>query len=261
MPSQMHDPDSATSAAWQHMEEVHRASEPEVLAQLLERARLDAKERAGIEATALELLADLREGQRTGWVNQFLQEYRLNSSEVIALLSLAEAFLRVPDPDTADRLISDKLGDGDWRSHAGRSHSQLVNSATWGLVIGRALVGQHEQANALKRLISRSGEPFVRQAVGAAMRMMVEIANADPQIQEDPKPIVTFEDFGDNALLLWLRCHATEQYPVVASGLRVAIYEAFEEAGISIAFPQRDVHLDASAPIPVRMVEEPSGRS
>ena len=199
MPSQMHDPDSATSAAWQHMEEVHRAPEPEVLAPLLERARLGAEERAGVEATALELLADLREGQRTGWVNQFLQEYRLNSSEGIALLSLAEAFLRVPDPDTADRLISDKLGDGDWRSHAGRSHSQLVNSATWGLVIGRALVGQHEQANALKRLISRSGEPFVRQAVGAAMRMMGEIFVMGRTIEEAIKRMKKPENKGFTA--------------------------------------------------------------
>ena len=144
MPSQMHDPDSATSAAWLHMEEVHRAPEPDVLTPLVARARLDETERQCIVAVALDLLTDLREGQRTGWVNQFLQEYRLNSSEGVALLSLAEAFLRVPDPDTADRLISDKLGDGDWRSHAGSSHSQLVNSATWGLVIGRALVGQQE---------------------------------------------------------------------------------------------------------------------
>jgi len=175
MPSQMYDPDSATSAAWLHMEEVHRAPEPEVLAPLIERARLGDEERGRIEATALELLADLREGQRTGWVNQFLQEYRLNSSEGIALLSLAEAFLRVPDPETADMLISDKLGDGDWRSHTGKSHSGLVNSATWGLVIGRALVGDEGRANTLRRLISRTGEPFVRQAVGAAMRMMGEI--------------------------------------------------------------------------------------
>lgn len=184
MPSQMHDPDSATSAAWLHMEEVHRAPEPEVLAPLIERARLGAAERDRVVATSLELLADLREGQRTGWVNQFLQEYRLNSSEGVALLSLAEAFLRVPDPDTADRLIADKLGDGDWRSHAGHSHSQLVNSATWGLVIGRALVGQNQQANALKRLIARSGEPFVRQAVGAAMRMMGEIFVMGRTIEE-----------------------------------------------------------------------------
>jgi RHH-type proline utilization regulon transcriptional repressor/proline dehydrogenase/delta 1-pyrroline-5-carboxylate dehydrogenase len=175
MSSEPRDPDSATSAAWLHMEEVHRAPEPEVLAPLVERARLGGEERERVEATALHLLADLREGQRTGWVNQFLQEYRLNSSEGVALLSLAEAFLRVPDPETADMLIADKLGDGDWRSHAGKSHSGFVNSATWGLVIGRALVGEEGRANALKRLISRTGEPFVRQAVGAAMRLMGEI--------------------------------------------------------------------------------------
>ncbi|PMY00644.1 hypothetical protein C1Y22_37460, partial [Pseudomonas sp. MPR-R2A5] len=78
--------------------------------------------------------------QGKGWVNQFLQEYRLNSSEGVALLSLAEAFLRVPDPETADLLIADKLGDADWRAHTGKSNSTLVNSATWGLVVGRALV-------------------------------------------------------------------------------------------------------------------------
>jgi proline dehydrogenase len=61
------------------------------------------------------MLAELRAAQSSGWVNQFLQEYRLNTSEGIALLSLAEAFLRVPDPETADQLIADKLGNADWR--------------------------------------------------------------------------------------------------------------------------------------------------
>ncbi|NNC71469.1 MAG: L-glutamate gamma-semialdehyde dehydrogenase [Sphingomonadaceae bacterium] len=181
------------------MEEVHRAPEPVVLAPLIERARLGGDERERIENIALGLLAELREGQRTGWVNQFLQEYQLNSSEGIALLSLAEAFLRVPDPDTADLLISDKIGDGDWRSHRGNSHSGLVNSATWGLVIGRALVGEEKRANALKRLISRTGEPFVRQAVGAAMRMMGEIFVMGRTIDEAIKRMKRPENKGFTA--------------------------------------------------------------
>src|SRR5688572_1136751 len=130
------------------------------------------------------MLAELRSAQASGWVNQFLQEYRLNTSEGVALLSLAEAFLRVPDPETADQLIADKLGDADWRAHAGKSHSALVNSATWGLVIGRALVSDSEQGSHLKRLISRAGEPFVRQAVGAAMRMMGEVFVMGRNIKE-----------------------------------------------------------------------------
>jgi RHH-type proline utilization regulon transcriptional repressor/proline dehydrogenase/delta 1-pyrroline-5-carboxylate dehydrogenase len=157
------------------MRALHRAPEPDVLSGLLPAAILDSATRGRVVGRALGLLADLRAAQREGWVNQFLQEYRLNSSEGVALLSLAEAFLRVPDPETADALIADKLGDANWRAHAGRSHSTLVNSATWGLVIGRALVSEGGKAGVLKRLISRAGEPFVRQAVGAAMRMMGEI--------------------------------------------------------------------------------------
>ena len=165
----------ATASARADIRKLHRAPEPEVLAPLLRDAGLDRDARARVEGRALGMLADLRAAQGSGWVNQFLQEYRLNTSEGIALLSLAEAFLRVPDPETADDLIADKLGNADWKAHAGKSHSTLVNSATWGLVIGRALVSETQQASALKRLLSRAGEPFVRQAVGAAMRMMGEI--------------------------------------------------------------------------------------
>ena len=156
------------------MAKLYRAAEPDVLKPLLTRATLTPESRDRVIGHASGLLADLRAAQSRGWVNQFLQEYRLNSSEGVALLSLAEAFLRVPDPETADLLIADKLGDANWRAHTGESSSKLVNVATWGLVVGRALVGEGEQGP-LRRLISRAGEPFVRQAVGAAMKMMGEI--------------------------------------------------------------------------------------
>jgi RHH-type proline utilization regulon transcriptional repressor/proline dehydrogenase/delta 1-pyrroline-5-carboxylate dehydrogenase len=165
----------ATARARAELRRLHRAAEPDVLKPLMRHAALDSDSRARVEGRALVMLGELRAAQGSGWVNQFLQEYRLNTSEGVALLSLAEAFLRVPDPETADQLIADKLGNADWRAHAGKSHSTLVNSATWGLVIGRALVAESEQASVLKRLVSRAGEPFVRQAVGAAMRLMGEI--------------------------------------------------------------------------------------
>jgi len=165
----------ATATARDAIRRLHRAPEPDVLAPLLRDAALDSDSRIRVETRARAMLAELRAAQSRGWVNQFLQEYRLNTQEGVALLSLAEAFLRVPDPETADSLIADKLGEGDWRSHKGKSHSGLVNSATWGLVIGRALVSESDEASALKRLIGRVGEPFVRQAVGGAMRMMGEI--------------------------------------------------------------------------------------
>jgi RHH-type transcriptional regulator, proline utilization regulon repressor / proline dehydrogenase / delta 1-pyrroline-5-carboxylate dehydrogenase len=153
---------------------LHRAPEPEVLAPLVAATSPEPTERIAIVARASGLLGALRDAQSDGWVNQFLQEYRLGTEEGTALLLLAEAFLRVPDPETADLLIADKLGDADWRAHKGQSASLLVNSATWGLVLGKAMLGDGG-SGALRGLVARAGEPFVRQGVGAAMRLMGQV--------------------------------------------------------------------------------------
>ncbi|MGB5019608.1 L-glutamate gamma-semialdehyde dehydrogenase [Sphingorhabdus sp.] len=175
-----------------------RAPEPETLAPLVAAAQLQAEERQGVIHQARGLLGELRAAQTDGWVNQFLQEYRLGTEEGTALLSLAEAFLRVPDADTADLLIADKLGDANWRSHKGQSASLLVNSATWGLVLGKAMVGD-ESRGVLRKLVSRAGEPFVRQAVGAAMRLMGQVFVMGRTIDEAIKRMDASENKGFTA--------------------------------------------------------------
>ncbi|RDV07286.1 L-glutamate gamma-semialdehyde dehydrogenase [Sphingorhabdus pulchriflava] len=175
-----------------------RASEPETLAPLVASAQLSPSERDGVVTRARGLLSELRAAQTDGWVNQFLQEYRLGTEEGTALLSLAEAFLRVPDADTADLLIADKLGDANWRSHSGKSASLLVNSATWGLVLGKAMVGD-DGRGVLRKLVSRAGEPFVRQAVGAAMRLMGQVFVMGRTIEEAIKRMDTPENNGFTA--------------------------------------------------------------
>lgn len=176
----------------------YRAAEPETLAPLVAAAQLQHGEREAIVGRAHELLSDLRGAQSDGWVNQFLQEYRLGTEEGTALLSLAEAFLRVPDADTADLLIADKLGDANWRAHKGQSASLLVNGATWGLVLGKAMVGD-ESTGVLRKLLSRAGEPFVRQAVGAAMRLMGQVFVMGRTIDEARKRMEDSENRGFTA--------------------------------------------------------------
>src|SRR4051812_39897357 len=122
----------ATASARTELRRLHRAPEPEVLKPLLRDAALDPESRLRVESRALAMLAELRSAQSSGWVNQFLQEYRLNTSEGIALLSLAEAFLRVPDPETADQLIADKLGNADWRGPKGKTAPPPGHSADRG---------------------------------------------------------------------------------------------------------------------------------
>ncbi len=129
------------------------------------------------QATARRLIEALRGKGTKGAVQGLVREYDLSSQEGIALMCLAEALLRIPDMATRDALIRDKIADGDWRAHVGRSPSLFVNAATWGLVVTGRLVGSVDEtglAAALNRLIARGGEPVIRRGVDMAMRMMGE---------------------------------------------------------------------------------------
>ena len=154
--------------------------EREAAAALLAAPPLNVAERDEVrhEAEALVRLAR-RGAKRQGVVESFLQEFSLSTREGLALMCLAEALLRVPDEETRDRLIAEKIASADWASHLGRSDSLLVNASTWSLMLTGKLIDPDEEAaanlpNFIRRLAGRLGEPVIRQAVAAAVRMMGE---------------------------------------------------------------------------------------
>ena len=154
-----------------------RIDESEAVARILAAAALPAEVRDRIADRARALVAAVRrERLGKGGIDAFLHEYALSSPEGVALLCLAEALLRVPDAETVDRLIRDKIGEANWESHLGRSESIFVNASTWALMLtGRLLHAEPAEPylrGALRRLAARSGEPMVRQAVTAAMRIL-----------------------------------------------------------------------------------------
>ena len=103
--------------------------ETEALAELLEQARLPAAEQAQVQATAEALVQRTRlRAADPAMVEAFMREYDLSSEEGVLLMCVAEALLRIPDQDTANKLIRDKLGDADWDAHVGKSSSMLVNT-------------------------------------------------------------------------------------------------------------------------------------
>jgi potassium efflux system protein len=86
--------------------------------------------------------------------------------------------------------------------------------------------------------------------VRQAMSLLEEAAQENENVLDDPPPSVVFESFGDNSLVMLLRCFvdtAELRYPTI-SELNEAINEKFNAAGINIAFPQRDLHLDTIRP-------------
>jgi RHH-type proline utilization regulon transcriptional repressor/proline dehydrogenase/delta 1-pyrroline-5-carboxylate dehydrogenase len=122
------------------------------------------------------LVSAVREKRtRSSGVDALMHEFSLSSEEGVALMCLAEALLRIPDSDTADRLIADKISKGDWKKHLGESPSLFVNAATWGLLITGKLVSSSSEkglGSALTRLIAKGGEPLIRKGVDMAMRML-----------------------------------------------------------------------------------------
>ncbi len=135
-----------------------------------------AYDRAAAVAEARRLVVAVRQQRsHASGVDHLMHEFSLSSQEGVALMCLAEALLRIPDPATADRLIRDKISQGDWKSHLGGSPSLFVNAATWGLMLtGKLVATQSHSAlgGALTRLLARGGEPLIRKGVDFAMRLL-----------------------------------------------------------------------------------------
>lgn len=149
------------------------------LERLLESGALPAAERARALHRARDLVrtARARRADRSP-LDAFLEEYGLSNEEGVALMCLAEALLRIPDDDTIDELIADKIPQGRWSEHLGGSDAMLVNASTWALMLtGRViepdqLMGGEAPRNWFRRMVSRMGEPVIRESVKAAMRIL-----------------------------------------------------------------------------------------
>jgi RHH-type proline utilization regulon transcriptional repressor/proline dehydrogenase/delta 1-pyrroline-5-carboxylate dehydrogenase len=197
--------------AFDHLDEAKFADERTALAGLLAAKPLGAEDREAVRAEAEALVRAARKNaRRQGVVESFLQEFSLSTREGLALMCLAEALLRTPDEETRDRLIAEKIASADWASHAGRSDSMLVNASTWSLMLTGKLIDPDEEARAdlpgfIKRLAGRLGEPVIRRAVGAAVRIMGEqfvlgstIAKAIRRAAEDGF-VCSFDMLGEGA--------------------------------------------------------------
>ena len=148
--------------------------EAALVQRLVAEADLSPEARAAISAQGAELVTRIRKSAKPGLMEVFLAEYGLSTDEGIALMCLAEALLRVPDAETMDALIEDKIAPSDWGRHLGRSASSLVNASTWALMLTGKVLDEREPgvAGHLRAAVKRLGEPVIRRAVAQAMKEM-----------------------------------------------------------------------------------------
>lgn len=185
--------------------------EGQFVRRLISETGLSANDRGRIADLAAQLVQTVRTSSNPNIMESFLSEYGLNTTEGIALMCLAEALLRVPDAETIDALIRDKIVPSHWGQHLGHSSSSLVNASTWALMLtGKVLMPADESGlvNTLHELIRRLGEPVVRAAVAQAMRELGQqfvlgqtideaVENARPQ--EERGYVYSYDMLGEAA--------------------------------------------------------------
>jgi RHH-type proline utilization regulon transcriptional repressor/proline dehydrogenase/delta 1-pyrroline-5-carboxylate dehydrogenase len=170
----MNSSDHAGSSLRDAIRTCYAADEASVVRESIARIRLDSNERNAVAAAAAKIVDQVRNETTPSMMESFLAEYGLSTEEGVGLMCLAEALLRVPDAETIDELIYDKIEPSNWGAHLGHSSSPLINASTWALLLtGKVLEDDpNKPAAVLRSLIRRAGEPLVRTAVAQAMKLL-----------------------------------------------------------------------------------------
>lgn len=176
------------------------ADETACVKHLLELATMPSNVTEKIAQRAAKLVEQIRAQRLSkGGLDAFLYEYDLSSEEGIALMCLAEALLRIPDSDTIDALLKDKIAPVDWAAHLGQSSSFFVNASTWGLVLTGKLL-KSDQTRGLSRVlrsfVGRTSAPIIRKAVKQAIQVLSRQFVMGQYIDEALKRAKAFEEKG-----------------------------------------------------------------
>ena len=130
---------------------------------LFEQTRSD--QRAIFKSKTSELIKELRSSSQPDLLSLFVSEYNLTSDEGLSLMTLVEAFLRVPDNKTRDKLFIDKVASKGWSQHIGTSNSSMVNIATLALNIADKMIAHgsnKEIKSRIKKAIEILSRPGIR---------------------------------------------------------------------------------------------------
>ncbi|MDF1655184.1 MAG: bifunctional proline dehydrogenase/L-glutamate gamma-semialdehyde dehydrogenase PutA [Coxiellaceae bacterium] len=164
----------------QKITQAYYLNENEAVDRLIDFARFDQQSSHQAGETARRLIEAVRkDGSNRSGIEAFMYHYDLSCEEGILLMCLAEALLRIPDKETENLLIEDKLTSANWEAHLGSSESGFVNAATWGLSMTGKLLNNKQRGGKYmqsiwRRMLKRSGEPVIRRAVREVMKVLTQ---------------------------------------------------------------------------------------
>jgi RHH-type transcriptional regulator, proline utilization regulon repressor / proline dehydrogenase / delta 1-pyrroline-5-carboxylate dehydrogenase len=191
--------------------QAYLADENDCVGELLN--QLDAYDPVVVSACSKTLVNAVRtKKNRQAPIEAFLREYQLNSQEGIVLMGIAEALLRIPDSQTQDLLLQEKLTHADWQNHLHHSNSFLVNLSSQALLYTRqfeehVLLSEQHWFPVFDQLLLRLGAPFIRSALKQVMQYLAgqfvfadSIQEAVERSEQDTMYRYSFDMLGEAAL-------------------------------------------------------------
>jgi len=166
----------------------HYLDEKQCILNLISHAEFEENINKKITNYAKQLIIHARNNKKKiGNIDIFLTEYNLSNEEGIALMCLAEALLRIPDKETSDRFIKDKICKANWKNHINQSDSIFINAATWGLLITGKIIKPSYKKNLsgiFKNFLIRTSKGSIRLIIRQAMKILSRQFVLGEDIQE-----------------------------------------------------------------------------
>lgn len=191
----------------------YQIDETNLVKQFISQSPITGEKIKTVNQLAKSLVEKVRSQQnKSTGLDAFLAEYDLSTEEGITLMCLAEALLRIPDNETVDRFISDKLSSADWQKHLGKSDSMFVNASTWGLLLTGKILRPSEKRNnnlntSLKSIVKNRSAPVIRKIILHAMKilgqqfvMATNIKQAAKNAKKHKKNNYSFDMLGEAAM-------------------------------------------------------------
>lgn len=220
----------------------YRIDEATILAQLLSEDVIADVDDSAIKQRAARWIEKLRAqpAERT-LLEDFMQRYSLSTAEGVALMAIAECFLRVPDTDMADKIIIDKITSADWQTTATEGEKLLTSFSGWGLSLSETILKQ--EGGTWGRLKQRLGLPIIRQAIAQAIKLLGgqfvcgrTIEEAIANAAKTPNAVFSFDMLGEGARTEEAALHYFHSYQqaIKAVGTQRDTRNLYKGNGISV---------------------------
>lgn len=193
--------------------EWYRVEESTVVKKLLRDLQMDDAFYKTVNKHTLDLIHRIRDlPQQGSYVARLMHHFKLSSPQGLTLMSMAESLLRIPDSETADKLITEKLNQGDWAKAFENADESLAKLSKFALLTSQSVLSGSEATGVkgfFRKALAKTGAPIIRQSVKQMISQLADefiLGTSIDKALQNAKPLeekgfrYSYDMLGESAL-------------------------------------------------------------